>query len=262
MWPEGLGPRLGAAIACLLTGAALLTLCGFLAPAPVAQWLMQSGLHPAFLVPGLGLGLALSQMSRRSTGTVFLGWAAGIGLGIFFSGGLFALIGQIPGATSHHFLLFPASVLAIGGALLAGWRALPVLGPPLALLAGTACGASIVLYDPSAASGDVTIRLLGAGLGLWLPLTAALLLGCLPLRVGRIGGRIAGSWLVAIGLLYGGLAAINPPGVPYAPVLAPPPGAMGGPGSPPVIAGPGGDAFPGFGSSTTLPGQPAGGFQP
>lgn len=173
------------------------------------NWFAQTWLRVTFLLPALALGFGVSLLPRRLLGAGLGFWALGIGLGQYFAGSVLALMAQIPNAENHHYLLFPASVLLLGAGLLPGRRVFVILCLPMSLLIGIGYGSSVALYDPSR-EGDYLITLLACGLGVWLPLTVALVLRVSGRRWREIGCHIVGSWLVAVGLLYGGFAVFEP----------------------------------------------------
>ena len=126
----------------------------------------------------------------------------------------------MPRAATHLFLLGPISYLAAGAALLASERLRTYLAPVAALIVGAMLALAIKLTDPSLHVPAYT----------WTPILIAcwIVAGvALTLRAFRRGwfsifGRILGSWLVTIGLLYGG-ASLMPQRQPQPPPMATPP---------------------------------------
>jgi hypothetical protein len=114
----------------------------------------------------------------------------------------------VPGAATHLFLTVPIGYLATGAALVASARWREWLAPICAAIFGAMLGLTTRLTDPSLHEPAFT----------WVPLlTACWIVAAvaLTLRAFRRGwlstvGRIFGSWLLAIGLLYGGVSLAPP----------------------------------------------------
>jgi hypothetical protein len=119
------------------------------------------------------------------------------------------------------FLTGPISYLAAGVALVASMRWRTFVAPVASMIFGTMLGLTIKLTDPSLHEPAFT----------WTPLLAAcwvIAAAALTLRAFRRGwfsifGRILGSWLIAIGLLYGGASLLPPKREPPPPAVALPP---------------------------------------
>ena len=119
------------------------------------------------------------------------------------------------------FFTGPISYLAAGAALVAGARWREWLAPAAALIVGAMLALTIKLTDPSLHEPAYT----------WTPVLIALWIVAavtLTLRAFRRGwftifGRILGSWLLAIGLLYGGASLVPPKRQPPPPAMALPP---------------------------------------
>jgi hypothetical protein len=162
----------------------------------------------------LGMGLALSRL------TVFPRWSGVAALTAGMAGGV---AGENDLANSafvadHLFILAlpgPTACVIAGLALalpllLQEW-ALPVLAAALGLSIGLAIGLA-------APAGNVLAFSAGSvSSGLWIVITPALLFPWLQISWARIFTRILGSWLIAIGLLLGGVRLIASKPSPEAP---------------------------------------------
>jgi hypothetical protein len=179
---------------------------------PFAGWLLLHTLAPERMLPLIGLGMACGLVGSLAFGATLLLFGLGIAVGFAAENWLLATIYFLARGPTHLFLTEPISCLAIGLALVPGARWLPRLLPAAAFVAGVTLALAIFLADPS--SRDP--------LFIWTPLLAAFwLVGALALTLQSlrqrwlpIFGRILGSWLVAIGLLYGGTSLalnFNPP---------------------------------------------------
>jgi hypothetical protein len=107
----------------------------------------------------------------------------------------------------------PISCLAIGIALVPGARLLPWLLPISSIIAGAMLSLAIFLNDPSL--HEPAFILMPVLAAFWTVAAVALTVRAFLRSWFAIFGRILGSWLVAIGLLYGGASLL--------PVLEPPP---------------------------------------
>jgi hypothetical protein len=214
-----------AAVALKWSGPILagLGLCGIAAIAllpavkenPLARWLLSESLSPARVLPMIGLGAAFALVGRRvlSAGIVLFG--LGIVGGLFAEDRLLSVLDAVPQAATHLFLTGPISYFVVGAALASGERMRVFLAPIAALILGSMLALAIKLTDPSLHEPAYT----GTPVLVACWIVAAVVVTLRVLRRGwfSIFGRILGSWLVAIGLLYGG-ASILPKRQP-----APPP---------------------------------------
>jgi hypothetical protein len=205
-----------AAIGLVAIGAALLPP---LNDNPLARWILADTLAPARVLPLLGFGAALALIGRLASAVALLLFALGVACGLFAQDRLLALLDFIPGAATHMFLTEPISYLAAGAALIASARWRAWLAPAAAPVFGAMLGLTIRLTDPSLHEPAFT----------WMPLLAACWIVAtvtLTLRAFRRGwfstfGRIFGSWLLAIGLLYGAVS-LTPPKAGPPPAARPP----------------------------------------
>jgi hypothetical protein len=168
---------------------------------------LSSALAPERVLPLVGLGVALALGSPRySLGALAL-FGDGVALGFFSKDWLLSVLEAIPRATSHHFLTGPISSVAIGVALvlpaarLRSWFLLIA-----AAVAGTMLAIAIEVTDPSL--DDIAIPLAGVVVGFWIVAAISLTVWAFRRTWFAIPARILGSWLVAIGLLYGGASLI------------------------------------------------------
>jgi hydrogenase/urease accessory protein HupE len=174
----------------------------------------------------LGLGLAASRQA------VSLRWSS---IGAFAAGSIVGIAGE-SGVANSAFVAGHLYVLTLPGPIacvIAGLAlALPAavqkwVLPVLAVISGVAIGMAVGFEAP----GGTLLRFAAGGVlaGLWLVLIPALLL---PLARGawlRILTRILGSWLIAIGIMLGGVRVIGakpklealPPPAPAAAPLPP-----------------------------------------
>jgi len=164
----------------------------------------------------LGMGLALSRQ------TVFARWSGVAALTAGMAGGV---AGENDLANSafvadHLFILAlpgPTACVIAGLALalpllLQEW-ALPVLAAALGLSVGLAIGLAAPAGNVLAFSAG------GVSSGLWIAIAPALVFPSLQISWARIFTRILGSWLIAIGLLLGGVRLIASKPSPEAPSL-------------------------------------------
>ncbi len=133
--------------------------------------------------------------------------------GFAMQGWFISTIYTIVEGPTHLFLTGPISCLVIGLALVPRARLLAWLLPGAAIVQGAMLALAVFLTDPSLHDPlFVWTPLLAA---FWIAGAVALTLQAFRRRWFAIFGRILGSWLVAVGLLYGGAALL--------PVLKPPP---------------------------------------
>ncbi|KFE33937.1 hypothetical protein [Thioclava atlantica] len=247
----------------VLAGLSVLIALALLGPeqrGEAGAWLIRDAVSAARLFPLVGLGIALALAPRRAAGTAAALWVAGMAAGLVFRVEIMAALQQIPGAITHHFLTLPISAIAIGATLALGRWPRPVLIQPAALIVGAMYALATKLSDPSY-GGAPWIFAAGAALAIWLIGAVYLVLRSWNARWFEIAGRIVGSWLVAIGLLYGGVALM---GGKLKPKTQTPANAASENAPAPQAAVPGADEFPSFGAppSSAPPGARTPDFQP
>ncbi len=215
------GPALAALGLIAIAAAALLPA---LRDDPLARWILTDTLAPARILPLLGLAAVLALVGARAMIAALPLFALGIAGGLAAEDRLLWLLDKVPGAATHLFLTGPISYLAAGVALVVGARWRVFVTPVASMIFGAMLGLTIKLTDPSLHEPAFT----------WTPLLAAcwvVAAATLTLRAFRRGwfaifGRILGSWLIAIGLLYGGASLLPPKREPPPAVALPPaPGA-------------------------------------
>lgn len=180
---------------------------------PFAAWVLTDVFAPERVLPQIGLGAACALVGARAFGATLLLYGAGIVAGFVGQDWLLWALYNIPEGPTHLFLTGPISYLAIGLALVPGTRLLPWLLPMAALVAGAMLALAIFLTDPSLhAAAFIGTPVLTA---FWIVAAVSLTLRAFRRGWFPIFGRILGSWLLAIGLLYGGASLM--------PRLKPPP---------------------------------------
>jgi hypothetical protein len=179
-------------------------------------------LAPARVLPLVGLAAAFALIGARAAIAALLLCGLGIAVGIAAEDRLLAILDMVPRAATHLFFTGPISYLAAGAALVSSTRWRAWLTPPAAMIVGAMLALTIKLTDPSLHEPAFT----------WTPVLIAFWIIAamsLTLRAFRRGwfaifGRILGSWLLAIGLLYGGASLVPPkrqPPPPLPPASAP-----------------------------------------
>jgi hypothetical protein len=173
---------------------------------PLSWWIANSALRPDRLLPLAGLGVALGLVGTRACAAGALAFAAGMACGFLFYEPLLAPLWALPNAAESAFLTGPAAALAVGLALIVPKRPRDWVIASFALLTGTAAALAIVVTDPSLR--DPSNRIAGVMIALWLVASATLTMRAFRRAWFDIAGRILGSWLIAIALLYGGAALV------------------------------------------------------
>jgi len=180
---------------------------------PFARWILSDVVSPERLLAQIGLGAACGLVSARISGAALLLFGLGIIAGSVGQDWLLWVLYNVPEGPTHLFLTGPIAYLAIGLALVPGERLLPWLLPTAAVVAGAMLSLAIMLTDPSLHDPAFTWTPVLAAF--WIVAAVSLTLQALRRGWFPILGRILGSWLVAIGLLYGGASLL--------PILRPPP---------------------------------------
>jgi len=214
----------------------------------LARWLVSESLAPVNVLPVIALGAAFGLIGLRAASIALLVLAIGIGVGVFAEDSLLRSLDKIPGAATHLFFTGPLSYLGAGVALIVSARWRPYVAPPAALLFGAMTGLMIKLTDPSLHEPAYTWT--PALITVWIVLALALTLRGFWRDWFLVFGRILGSWMLAIGLLYGG-ASLIPKKEPPPAVALPPASAPGNEGAIPGLPAPnetmpfpgGGDRF-------------------
>jgi hypothetical protein len=201
---------------------------------PFARWMLIETLAPERVLPLIGLGAACALTGARAAIAALALFALGIAGGYFGQDWLLSVLYNVPEGPTHLFLTGPISCLVVGLALVPGLRLLPWLLPVAALVAGAMLALAIMLTDPSLHEPAYTWT--PVLIAFWMVGAIALTLRAFQRGWFAIFGRILGSWLVAIGLLYGG-AAVVPKRQPPPPAVALPPASAPAPGRERAIPG-------------------------
>lgn len=188
---------------------------------PLARWTLTETLAPARVLPLIGLGAAFALIGARATIIAVLLFALGIAGGLVAQDRLLAILDLVPRAATHLFFTGPISYLAAGAALVAGARWREGLAPAAALIVGAMLALTIKLTDPSLHEPAYTWT--PVLIAFWIVAAVTLTLRAFQRGWFAICGRILGSWLLAIGLLYGGASLVPPKRQPPPPAMALPP---------------------------------------
>jgi hypothetical protein len=200
---------------------------------PLARWTLNETLAPARVLPLIGLGAVFALIGARALMTALPLFALGVAAGILAEDGLLVMLDLIPRAATHLFYTGPLAYLSAGIALIGGARWRDRLAPPAAAIFGAMLGLTVKLTDPSLHAPAYTWTPLLVAF--WIVLTVMLTLRGFWRGWFAIFGRILGSWLTAIGLLYGGAALLPPKREPPPPAAPIPP--MPAPGAERAIPG-------------------------
>jgi hypothetical protein len=172
----------------------------------LASWILTSALAHEHVLPLIGFAVALGLVgSRVFVGSLLL-FGIGIAGGFFVQAWLLLLLAAIPQASSHGFMTGPISYVVIGLVLLSGVRLGSWLLPAAAVVVGATLALAITLMDPSLQ--DTTIRWAGVLVGLWIVVAVSLTVRAFRRSWFNIFARVFGSWLIAIGFLYGGASLL------------------------------------------------------
>jgi hypothetical protein len=231
----------------LLFALAVLALLAARGASPLARFILADVLTPERLLPLIGLGAAFGLIALRSLCVAVPLFALGVAAGLMAEDALLRLLDQVPRAATHLFYASPLALIVVGAALAAGARAWSWLTPPAAAIVGAMLALVVKMTDPSL--HDPLYTWTPVLIAAWLMAAIALTLRAFRHRWVAIFARILGSWLLAIGLLYGGASLLPPRKLPP-PILAPP-----SPRSAPTFAPP----LPGLpptGQPAPLPGLP------
>lgn len=187
---------------------------------PLGRWILAETLAPARVLPLIGLAGAFALIGKRSLAAAVVLFGLGIAAGLAAEDRLLRILDVMPQAATHLFLVGPIAYLAAGAALIAGENLRTYLAPLAALIVGAMLALAIKLTDPSLHVPAYTWTPIL--IAYWIVAGAALTLRALRRGWFSIFGRILGSWLVTIGLLYGG-ASLMPQRQPPPIATQPPP---------------------------------------
>jgi hypothetical protein len=189
-----------------LFGIAVIALLPALRESPLSRWVLLEMLAPARVLPQIGLGVAFGLVSARVAYAAMVLFGLGIISGFVAEDLLLRILDTVPRAATHLFLTGPISYLAVGGALAFSPRLRSFAVPIAATIFGAMLALVIKMTDPSLHDAAYT----------WTPVLVAcwiIVAVALTVRAFRRGwflifSRILGSWLLAIGILYGGASLI------------------------------------------------------
>ena len=197
----------GPALAALgLIAVAALTFLPALRESPLTRWILTETLAPARVLPLIGLGAAFGLIGVRAFVAALVLFAIGIAGGLFAEDKLLWMLDMVPRAATNLFLTGPLSYLAAGAALLSSAHLRPYVTPAAAAIFGAMLGLTIKLTDPSLHEPAFTWTPVLAGL--WIVAAISLTVRAFRQHWFNVFGRVFGSWLMAIGLLYGGAALV------------------------------------------------------
>ncbi len=220
--PHGLPPALAwsGPVLAILFVFGVLALVPLASASPFARWVLGDVLTPERLLPPLGLGVLFALIGTRPLAAALLLFVLGIAGGLLAEDTLLWLLDALPRAATHLFYAGPIAFLAVGFALVAGDKSWPWLAPPATLIGGAMLMVTVRMTDPSLREPAYTLTpLLVAA---WIAAAVALTLRAFPRRWFAVFARILGSWLLAIGLLYGGVGLLQKRVAPPAPPPAMP----------------------------------------
>jgi hypothetical protein len=229
------GPALAVLGLAAIAAAALLP---GLRESPLGRWTLMETLAPARVLPLIGLGAAFGLLAGRAFIAALLLFGIGIVIGMVAEDRLLWVLDSVPRAATHLFMTGPISYLAAGAALVASKRRRSIVAPAAAIIVGAMLALMIKLTDPSLHEPVFTWT--PVLIAVWMVVSVSLSLRAFRREWFIVAGRILGSWLIAIGLLYGGASL-----VPNRGLLVPP---SAGPVEPP-------DSTPLPGDDRRLPGM-------
>jgi hypothetical protein len=165
---------------------------------------LQAGLLDALLrfdrsLPLVGLGLLLAQASRRAMAASALVLLVGFGVGAVAGARIAVAVEEDFTLVTYLFMLGPLLCFGVGAALVAPTAVRVFALPAVALLSGLVLAVGLLAELPGAIGAEYLI-------GAALAMLATILVPLLILHDIRSPGlavatRIAGSWLIAIGLM-------------------------------------------------------------
>jgi hypothetical protein len=165
------------------------------------QWFLSQALAPERILPIVGLGFALGLVSLRIFFTALVLLIIGILGGFAAYDRVIFLLYIAWNAPSHFSVTGPISCLAAGLPLLSPERLRAWLLPVAAFVEGTMLAIAIFWNDPS--QGDPLFICSPLVVAFWTIIAVSLTVRAFRHNRLVIFGRILGSWIVAIGVLYG-----------------------------------------------------------
>ena len=205
-----------------LLAAAMIALLPTEGRSTVAWWIVSSALVPERVLPLAGIGIALALVRLRYCLAALGLFGGGMAIGFIAHDRLLSALEEIPQATSHHFLIGPISSVTIGLALvLPGVRLRSWLLLFAAAVSGSLWAVAIGVTDPEV--DDLAIPVAGVVVGIWIVIAVSLTARAFQRGWFSIPARIFGSWLIAIGILYGAASLVPRHESPFQPPAASPP---------------------------------------
>ena len=189
-----------------LIAVAALTFIPALRESPLTRWILTETLAPVRVLPLIGLGAAFGLIGLRALIAALVLLAIGIVGGLSAEDWLLSMLDAVPRAATHQFLTGPISYLAAGFALVSSAHLRPYVTPAAAAIFGAMLALTIKLTDPSLHDPAFTWTPMLAGL--WIVAAITLTVRAFRQHWFSVFGRVFGSWLMAIGLLYGGAALV------------------------------------------------------
>ena len=180
------------------------------------EWFWPNAFAPQRILPLIGLGAACGLVGVRAFVAAILFFGLGIACGFVMHERIVLFLYATLHGPTYLFLTGPISCLAVGLALVSGARPLPRLLPIAALVEGVMLAVSIFLSTPALDDPVLT----------WAPLLAAVWIVAAVAMTTRtfrrqwfaVFGRILGSWILSIGLLYGAASLVPVFKPPLAPI--------------------------------------------
>ena len=173
---------------------------------PLGQWTLMETLAPARVLPLIGLGAAFGLLAGRAIIAALLLFGIGVVIGLVAEDRLLWALDSVPRAATYLFMTGPISYLAAGAALVASKRRRSIVAPVAAIIVGAMLALIIKLTDPSLHEPVFTWT--PVLIAVWMVVSVSLSLRAFRRAWFVVAGRILGSWLIAIGLLYGGVSLV------------------------------------------------------
>ena len=173
---------------------------------PLGRWTLMETLAPARVLPLIGLGAAFGLLAGRAFIAALLLFGIGVVIGLVAEDRLLWALDSVPRAATHLFMTGPISYLAAGAALVASERRRSIVAPAAAIMVGAMLALMIKLTDPSLHEPVFTWT--PVLIAVWIVVSFSLSLRAFRREWFIVAGRILGSWLIAIGLLYGGASLV------------------------------------------------------
>jgi hypothetical protein len=175
----------------------------------LAWWVLTNAGAFQRILPLVGLGIALALLDAKACVATFLLFVAGIAIGSATADVLVQAMERLPTSPERHqFLTAPIQCIAVGVALAAPTGIRRAVAPIAGLLAGMALAVAVWTTVPL--FQDPVLTGAGIGFALWIVLGVFLTVRAVRRSWFDIAGRIFGSWLIAIAMLYGGAALVPP----------------------------------------------------